>query len=450
MYQTAAYSASQFASATPTFSLTASPVSLVAGGKSIFPALALTIGGGLTGSVAFSLSNLPAGVTGAFTTPTLFISGKVFLQLTAAAGTSLGSSNITITYTNGATAKTLSMPVTVTSAPIQVTASGPASVGLGSTAQFTAAVSNTTNQTVSWSVSTGLGTIDSTGLYTPPGTLVSNTITSAVATSAVDATARGFSVLNVIPQITVTPSTAFLGPGQSRQFSASLGGVVWSITPSVGAIDSTGLYTAPSTITRRQTVTATATTQGSNPVANLATVTIAPVSISISPAGQTIALPATVQFSSTVTGTTNTGVTWGIQPANFGSINSTGFYTPPASISAPTIIAVTAQSSADPSKLSVMSLSVALTDSIQGIVMNAPNGGVFTGTVKSFFVAPTGGLPITLSSNLPSQTSLSAPTTIVSGGSMTTYPFTVTFSGHGTATLTATGPSNSQSTTVYF
>jgi hypothetical protein len=67
--------------------------------------------------------------------------------------------------------------------------------------------------------------------------------------------------------VSVTPTAATLYGGQTQQFSATVTnasstGVNWSISPAgTGTINSSGLYTAPATISTQQTVTVTATSQ---------------------------------------------------------------------------------------------------------------------------------------------------------------------------------------------
>jgi hypothetical protein len=68
----------------------------------------------------------------------------------------------------------------------------------------------------------------------------------------------------------VTPLTAALTSGQTQQFTASEAST-WAISPSLGTIDTTGLYTAPASITVGSTVTVTATagTQSASAVVTL-------------------------------------------------------------------------------------------------------------------------------------------------------------------------------------
>ncbi len=93
------------------------------------------------------------------------------------------------------------------------------------------------------------------------------------------------SAIEIVPAtgvtVAVTPKSASLGPSQTQQFSASVTGstntaVTWSISPQVGTISSTGLYTAPSSITSSQSVTVTATSAADSTRSDAAFVTLNP------------------------------------------------------------------------------------------------------------------------------------------------------------------------------
>ena len=58
--------------------------------------------------------------------------------------------------------------------------------------------------------------------------------------------------------VTLFPSTVNLGQLQTQQFSATPNDVTWFIAPQVGTIGTTGLYTAPASITTQQNITVTA------------------------------------------------------------------------------------------------------------------------------------------------------------------------------------------------
>jgi uncharacterized protein (DUF1800 family) len=108
----------------------------------------------------------------------------VLILLTACASTN-GS--------NPATSTTSTAP-TAPAPAVTVSVSGSATVTLASTSLFSATVSGSTNQSVSWTVNqvaggnAQLGTISATGLYSAPATMPSSPTISIAATSVVDPT----------------------------------------------------------------------------------------------------------------------------------------------------------------------------------------------------------------------------------------------------------------------
>ncbi len=74
-----------------------------------------------------------------------------------------------------------------------------------------------------------------------------------------------------------------------------------------------------------------------------------PIAVSLTPPAATLELGQTQQFTATVSNTTNTAVTWALNP-NSGTISPAGLYTPPSTISAQQAVTVTATSVADTSK----------------------------------------------------------------------------------------------------
>ncbi len=153
--------------------------------------------------------------------------------------------------------------------------------------------------------------------------------------------------------VSVSPHTVSLHPGQSQQFTAAVSGVnnpsvVW--TASGGTINSTGLYTAPSSA-GTYTVTAKASASGTGSSSSSAVVTVAQTTPTPPPTAATITISPTAaslqtgqkqQFSATVSGTTNTAVTWS---ASAGTITSSGMYTAPSTAGTYTIKAVSAADS---------------------------------------------------------------------------------------------------------
>ena len=78
------------------------------------------------------------------------------------------------------------------------------------------------------------------------------------------------------------------------------------------------------------------------------------VSVSVAPTSVTLSSSGTQQFTATVTGTSNTAVTW---MASAGSVNSNGLYTAPA-VQSTTQATVTATSQADSTKSAITSVTI--------------------------------------------------------------------------------------------
>src|SRR5260221_1312067 len=198
--------------------------------------------------------------------------------------------------------------------------------------------------------------------------LVSNGVhsLSAVARDAAQnrATATiSVSVNNVSSQviaITLGPANANLTASQTQQFTATVTGssntgASWSISPQVGSISSGGLYTAPASIPSAQSVRVPASSLADPTKTAVAMVGLTPtslgptpVSITLGPANTSLQVSQTQQFTATVSGSSNTGVSWSLNP-QVGSIAS-GLYTAPATISSAQNVTVTATSLADPTK----------------------------------------------------------------------------------------------------
>jgi hypothetical protein len=106
------------ATATPNFSLSASPASLtVKQGTSGSSTITVTDSGGFTGSVTLSNSALPSGVTASFgTNPTTSTS---VLTFTASSTATTGTSTITITGTSGSLTHTTTISLTISSSQNQ-------------------------------------------------------------------------------------------------------------------------------------------------------------------------------------------------------------------------------------------------------------------------------------------------------------------------------------------
>ena len=91
--------------------------------------------------------------------------------------------------------------------------------------------------------------------------------------------------------------------------------------------------------------------QGNNqsvPTAPLTVITPAAPAIAIAPGSGTLSAGQSLAFTATVTGATDSGVTWSIGPA-IGTISTTGKYTAPSTVASDTVVIVTAASTSIPS-----------------------------------------------------------------------------------------------------
>lgn len=193
--------------------------------------------------------------------------------------------------------------------------------------------------------------------------------------------------------VSVSPTSASVASAGSQQFSAAVKGstntgVTWS--SSSGTVSSSGLFTAPS-VTSSTNVTVTATSAADPTKKAVATVAVSPsgstISVSISPNSASLTSGNTQQFSATVQGTSNTGVTWS---ASSGSVSSVGMFTAP-SVSSSTNVTVTATSVADTTKKSSATVSVTPPTSSGLTITTSAVPGAQSGTAYSYPLSASGG-----------------------------------------------------------
>ncbi len=180
--------------------------------------------------------------------------------------------------------------------------------------------------------------------------------------------------------------------------------VTWACTG--GTITAAGVYTAPSTA-GSYTCTATSVADPTKTVPITVTVTAAPgtVGVTVTGASASVYAKLTDQFTATVTGSTNTAVTWLIQEgASGGTISAGGLYTAPSTAGTYHVIAT---SQADTTK----SKSAAVTVTIPNPTFPAPP------SITLSSVGATYSYPFTASD--PSGTTVSyALTSAVTGASI--------------------------------
>jgi uncharacterized protein (DUF1800 family) len=263
---------------------------------------------------------------------------------------------------------TSGVAVKVTPASVTVT--------LGVTEQFMATVTGTTDTRLLWAVNgvaggnTTSGTISTGGLYTPPAAVPTPSTVTVTATSMADTKVSATSAVALTKKaqgitVTVTPTGVNVMAGTTQQFSAKVSGttnqgVTWFVdghpggNSLFGTISASGLYTGPSAIPNPPSIAisaisvADASKQGS---ADLVLRSL-PIVISVSPSSVTVNLAQAQQFTATVSGTSNTAVTWTVNgttggSASAGTISASGLYTAPAVLPNPPSVTVAAVSVAD-------------------------------------------------------------------------------------------------------
>ncbi len=89
------------------------------------------------------------------------------------------------------------------------------------------------------------------------------------------------------------------------------------------------------------------------------------VSVTVSPASASVTAGGTQQFTATVTGSTNTAVSWTISPATgAGTISTSGKYTAPASVTTPQTVTITATSQANTTVKTTATVSLVATPAV--------------------------------------------------------------------------------------
>ncbi len=312
---------------------------------------------------------------------------------------------------------TKSASATITLTPVSVSVAPPtANVGAGGTQPFGATVTGSSNQSVTWSIlSGGAGSVSTTGLYTAPASITTQQTVTVRATSVADPTKNGSATVTLIPvTITVNPQTGSRSVNQTLQLTATVTGtgntaVTWSIlSGGAGSVSTTGLYTAPASITTQQTVTVQAASSADTTKTATATITLTPVSVTVGPPSTSLSVNQTLQLTATVTGSSNTAVTWSILSGGAGSVSTTGLYTAPATILTQQSVTVRATSSADATKTATATITLTVPPITAVARVGAPvicalGGNVSTGSCN--YTATTGNFLVVTCSSQNSQSS---------------------------------------------
>jgi hypothetical protein len=271
-------------------------------------------------------------------------------------------------------------------------------------------------------------------------------------------------IRELVPSIfvTVTPNPINVAVSTQEQFTATVTGttntsVTWQVNgvvggnSTVGTISTSGLYEAPAAIPNPATVTVTAISVVDNTSSGSAQATIVPtgdainVVVSTNPAVSEVYTGYLQTFIATVTGTTNTAVTWQVDGvtggnATVGTIDTSGNYTGPANVPSPATVTIEAVSQALSSAIGTESVLIVISPSAADPTPQTTTPGG-TATYSMLLNANTGapGRAITLSclqSTLPTGASCTfSPTSITPGSQAMPFSLTITVPTGSAASL---------------
>jgi hypothetical protein len=365
--------------------------------------------------------------------------GVTIQAISQADGTTSGSAQVTIL--GGST-------VAVTIAPPS------ASVLLGAAQQFTATVSNAANQSVSWNVngivggSALVGTISPTGLFTAPQILPQPASAVVQAVSQADSAASATVTVTITSDVSVsvTPPSANVELGAVQAFVAHIASagnpntaVTWTVagtgcvSNACGTIDVNGNYTAPGILPAPAAVTVTARS-----VADPTKFATVPVTITsrftLTVTGPTsVDTGATANYTATLTpilnSNPNLAISWtvtgtGCSGAVCGTISPSGAtatYQAPISAPTPSVVAITATPTADPTK--AFSLTVTIIPPVS-VVVTPGTASVPLSSTQIFSAQVTGSANTNVTWDVNGVVGGNATVgtvTNISGSSTTTY-----------------------------
>lgn len=259
-----------------------------------------------------------------------------------------------------------------------------------STAQFTASVSGTADQSVTWQVDqiTGgndtVGTISTSGLYVAPAVVPNPQTVTVSAVSNADPSVVGNLPITIVsapvPLVTISPQQATVQTHSGKAFTATVTGmgltntaVSWDVNnepggdPTIGTVSggspsecqTQGNYTAPDTVPNppQVQVTAISTTDSTKFASATVTITNSPtITVHVSPKSVPVVVGQTQPFQASVDGTQDKKVSWslsgqGCSGTACGTINptsdSTANYIAPNYVPNPPTVNVTATADAD-------------------------------------------------------------------------------------------------------
>jgi len=352
-----------------------SPATVV-GGSSSTGTVTLSGAAPAGGALVTLTSNNAAAQVGASVTVTAGAKTATFPVTTSTVATTT-SSSISATYNSSTKSAALTVnPVTVAVTMTSVSLT-PATVVGGSSSTGTVTLSaaapaggvlvtlasNSAAAQVGASVTVAAGT--KTATFPVTTSTVATTTTAAISATYNSSTQSATLTVSQPSQISISisPGTASLQTGGQQQFTAYVSGtsntaVTWSA--SSGTVTTSGLYVAPSAA---GTYTVTAVSAADPTKSTSATVSVSAataIAVSISPTAVALSQKSQQQFAATVSGSSNTAVTWAVTQGT-GTITQSGLYTAPQAVETD-IVVVTSQ--ADSTKSASASITVAASHSV--------------------------------------------------------------------------------------
>jgi hypothetical protein len=362
----ATFTLPQAAAATPDFALSDSPTSVsIAQGSSGTSTMTVTPKNGFTGTVSYTASGMPSGVTASFSGNTLTLAasstatvgGPTTVTITGTSGSLSHTATVGVTVTAAAPAPNFSLSANPTSVSVAQGASGTSTMVVTPSGGFTGAVSYTASGTpsgvtASFSGNTLTLAASSTATVGGPTTVtitgtsgsLSHTATVGVTVTAA-APAPNFSLsanpssVSVVQgssgtsTMVVTPSGGFTGT-VSYTASGTPSGVTASFSGNTLTLTASGTAAAggPTTVTitgtsgsLSHTTTVGVTVTASAPAPNFS-LSASPSSVTVAPgssASTTITITPTGGFNAGTVSFSPPGLPTGLS-ATFGAISSSG------------------------------------------------------------------------------------------------------------------------------
>ena len=274
-----------------------------------------------------------------------------------------------------------------------------ATLRLGDTQTFTAAINGTNldlaDQTVTWSVvNASIAIVDQQGVVTG----VSGGQTTVTATSNFDNSVLGTAtvVVKSVSNVTLDPTNAVVKVGDTQAFTATVNGinldpadqtVTWTTTdPNIATVDQQGIVTA---VAGGQT-TVTATAGFDSSTSGTATVVVKSVnSVLVDPTNVALKVGDTQAFTATVNGTNldpaDQTVTWSVADASIATVDQQGVVTGVTVTGGQTT--VTATSNFDNS---ISGTATVVVKSVNSVTVAPANAAVTIGNTQAFTATVTG------------------------------------------------------------